>query len=620
MTHAPRSLLPILAILLLASAARIVGAGDYPVWTDEGWSIQVASSHDVAAILSAVAQDRHPPLYFLAIGAWESLAGESRIALRFLSIAAGVLTVAAAYRIGTDAFGRRAGLPGALLLAALPIAVYYGQEVRHYGWLTLFACLTTLFFLRALRRPSHLPLWIAYTLSVALLLYTQYFGVLFLAVQGVIGLFLWRAPRREKARLVGAWIAAGVLYLPWLAVIVTQQLSGFAPGIGGFPGSLATTLPDLLTLAGLLTGGQAALVGGLVMTGMFAPHPLPSPPQRSEGHPLSRLTIFLCGVGLLIGMVAVNLKFGVLAARTVVFLTPMLMLTAGYGLSRLEGRAQGVFAALLVGLMLLQPQIVQPRLDGDLAAQAVAADYTPGDLIILETGWDDNAFRYELALALRDPGAEIVRTLPWVNQLLTPEPVVPHVIDAIRAHRRVWVVNWFQPSQVIPYLEAGEDGFRRVLTRETPTGEQYAGRFPDPAVEAVLFARPDLTGEPRVYGDLLALHDAVLPETARRGERLHVDLWWSAREPLSLDYSVGVFLLDNGGAVRAEQQGPPGDTPTSQWAVDELIFDRHTLSLPSDLSPGTYRLAVNAYWYADPQHPLAVEGQPLAVVGEIQIN
>ena len=92
---------------------------------------------------------------------------------------------------------------------------------------------------------------------------------------------------------------------------------------------------------------------------------------------LERLTIFLCGVGLLIGMVAVNLWFGVLAARTVVFLTPMLMLTAGYGLSRLEGRAQGVFAALLIGLMLLQPQIVQPRLDGDLAAQAVAADYTP---------------------------------------------------------------------------------------------------------------------------------------------------------------------------------------------------------------------------------------------------
>ncbi len=173
-----------------------------------------------------------------------------------------------------------------------------------------------------------------------------------------------------------------------------------------------------------------------------------------------------------------------------------------------------------------------------------------------------------------------------MNQLLTPEPVVPRVLDAVRAHRRVWVVNWFQPSQVIPYLEAGEDGFRRALTRETSIGAQYAGRFPDPTVEAVLFARPDLTGEPRIYGDLLALHDTLIPTTARRGERLHVDLWWSAREPLTLDYSVGVFLLDDSGAARAEQQGPPGDTPTSQWAVNELIFDRHTILIPPDLPPG----------------------------------
>ncbi len=33
-----------------------------------------------------------------------------------------------------------------------------------------------------------------------------------------------------------------------------------------------------------------------------------------------------------------------------------------------------------------------------------------------------------------------------------------------------------------------------------------------------------------------------------------------------------------------------------------------------------YLLAVNAYWYADPQHPLEVNGQPLAVVGNVRVD
>src|SRR5215831_7071934 len=91
-------LIPVLAILLLAAATRIINVSGWPVWTDEGWSTWAASDHHLNVILSRVAQDRHPPLYFLSLSVWWSVAGYSRIALRFLSIAGGLLTVAAVYR------------------------------------------------------------------------------------------------------------------------------------------------------------------------------------------------------------------------------------------------------------------------------------------------------------------------------------------------------------------------------------------------------------------------------------------------------------------------------------------------------------------------------------------
>jgi hypothetical protein len=85
-----RRLVPILAILLLAATTRIVNAGHWPVWTDEGWSTWAASDHHLDVILDKVSQDRHPPLYFLSLSAWWTVAGNSRIALRFLSIASGI--------------------------------------------------------------------------------------------------------------------------------------------------------------------------------------------------------------------------------------------------------------------------------------------------------------------------------------------------------------------------------------------------------------------------------------------------------------------------------------------------------------------------------------------------
>ena len=81
-----KRLLPILAILLLAATVRIINSSSWPPWTDEGWSIYAVSDHNLGVILNReITQDRHPPLYFLSLSAWETVAGDVRSALALVN-------------------------------------------------------------------------------------------------------------------------------------------------------------------------------------------------------------------------------------------------------------------------------------------------------------------------------------------------------------------------------------------------------------------------------------------------------------------------------------------------------------------------------------------------------
>jgi Dolichyl-phosphate-mannose-protein mannosyltransferase len=615
-----RRLTPILAILLLAAVVRIIGAGHWPVWTDEGWSTWAASDHNLGVILGRVALDRHPPLYFLTLSAWWTLAGYSRIALRFVGIASGLIGIAATYRIGLDWFGRRAAIYAALLLSLLDVAIYYSQEIRHYGWLMLAVALMTLYFLRYLRKPRA-SLLILYTLSLVFMLYSLYIGVLVLAVQGVVGLFIWRGSWRDKRNLVLAWLAALILYIPWL-VVISRQLGILEGGIDGLP----TNWDSLVTMAGILFGGQIALSVGLYLLGLWHIAAQPDRGRKSIVW-LAQVTIALSGLGLFVFMFIANLRIGMISARTMVYMTPLLMLICGYGLSLLQRREQGILALALVVVSLSTTDFVQPRLNSNTAGEALAADYTPGDLIILENGWDDNAVRYEVMLAIPNgESADIIRTLPWVDNRDQNLPVLPQVDGEIQAHRRVWIVNWYQPSQVIPFLDQGGDGFVRVLSRETATGDQYKSLYKDLLMREVLFERPQDRGNAYGFGGLLALHDWLIAPQVPQGATLHVDLWWSAIQQLSLDYSASVFLQDQSGKIVAQNDAAPGAQPTTQWLPGILKFDRHNMMIPADLPPGVYKVGIDAYWYGDnKQLPVSaasgsVTSSTIAFVGDVLVT
>jgi hypothetical protein len=87
------------------------------------------------------------------------------------------------------------------------------------------------------------------------------------------------------------------------------------------------------------------------------------------------------------------------------------------------------------------------------------------------------------------------------------------------------------------------------------------------------------------------------------GEPVRVRLWWSADQPIELDYSVGLHLVRGRDGWLADQMdGPPqvtdGPRATSQWATGRYYIEERELRLPYPTGNGTFNiyLAVYQWW------------------------
>ena len=103
------------------------------------------------------------------------------------------------------------------------------------------------------------------------------------------------------------------------------------------------------------------------------------------------------------------------------------------------------------------------------------------------------------------------------------------------------------------------------------------------------------------FGDQLVLlgYDESAGQTPSGGA-VDVTLYWRVQQPLSVEYSVALVVLDDEGHVYAQDDSQhPAGLPTSRWSVTQYGRDGHTLQLTAGTPPGTYRLMVNVYRYPE---------------------
>lgn len=105
------------------------------------------------------------------------------------------------------------------------------------------------------------------------------------------------------------------------------------------------------------------------------------------------------------------------------------------------------------------------------------------------------------------------------------------------------------------------------------------------------------------------------------GGTLSLTLYWQAKAEMESNYTVFVQLLNSNQQVVAQQDLQPqsGAAPTTTWLPGEILTDPYTLSLPSDLSTGEYRIITGMYDSLTGQRMPVSTGEDFVELGTVTI-
>lgn len=277
-------------------------------------------------------------------------------------------------------------------------------------------------------------------------------------------------------------------------------------------------------------------------------------------------------------------------------------LALGWGVQRSHRRMAlwvGLPLALIigvaVGLIALRddPRYIGSRSDVlGLVSQLNATAY-PDDIIFL------GGSEFMLLFMNRLKAPSLLITLPDEPVMPTPDASSRKAIDwAANRTDRLWMVapagyaldeprylESFLTSAYYPQTELVISPYARAVLFNTARSVPLMTR----ALET-----------PLAFESELGLDAVTLPTdlTFRAGETLPLSLLWRTNQPLNEDYQISVQLIAQAdGRLVAQHDSAPqsGLTRTSLWKIGQTYPDPHSLALPIDLTPGSYRIEVIVY-------------------------
>lgn len=263
------------------------------IWIDEAISVQQARLPWGAMLDQLRSVDVHPPGFQALLWGAVRVVGTGTIAVKLVSILAGVALVPALYATGAALWDRRAGSTAAALGVAAPLLVWYSQEARMYSVFMLLGVLALHGQVQAVRR-GRVADWALYAVATAAMLWTQYFAVFPIVVQQlgfVAALWLRRHDRDERRRLLVGWSLASLVAAALLAPLVpfaSDQLDAYrtrragpvrdvpsqagtdVSGVGGDLSVYAVIANGIWAVLGYHADRAMAQIGALWPIGMLA--------------------------------------------------------------------------------------------------------------------------------------------------------------------------------------------------------------------------------------------------------------------------------------------------------------------------------------------------------------
>ena len=256
-------------LLVVSFALRLWRLGDQNLWWDEALAVW-AVRKTLAGVTLWTAGDVHPPLFFWTLWGWIRLAGESPFAVRYVTVAWGMLSVCLAYALGRHLAGPRGGLLALALVGLSRFEVWWSMELRMYMLAGMCVLGATYSLLRWLRRPASSWPLVLYGVLAITALYTLYMSAAVLVLLNLVALVAIMAAARSgvtTSRALRRWLTVQVVvaaaYLPWLAVALPRLSSWRVPGEAASMG-FVVHLWATLTSTGISTD-VGAVRGWVVM-------------------------------------------------------------------------------------------------------------------------------------------------------------------------------------------------------------------------------------------------------------------------------------------------------------------------------------------------------------------
>ncbi len=472
-----------------ALALRLIDLGRRPFWLDEVFTMQRVSLSPAALVHDSFL-NHHMPSFFLILSALVPL-GAPQFWLRVPSAAFGAAAVMLVYLIGKQISGRTAGLVAALVLGLSPTALAFSQEARSYTMemcmilIALFGIAKLAMDVPAASTPLRNPksmraAWALFTLGSAAALDVLGDGLPWVGTANLIfAVLIWQSPNRRALflNILTADLVIAALSGPFYLIMAMTVQNGFSHSFDWIPplnlprlwyniasiymmrvaDSVTFNLMDVSTPAALMW----LIDAGLILAVGFGA-------WRLRGRPAALAAIGLSFLVLPVCMIVISLFKPVLLPRYILWSAAPFAILAGVGASFFmkalpRNGARAAFVAIAVVLMVnLVPYYnaeTKPR--WDIAAQLLAKEVAPGDVIYL----NDKGALPVLRMYL-PPGTETVVLNDAAGSL-------KHAEAAQLQGKRVWAV-FGHAGQSASHHEWPQF-YKKISPLGTPAQIQMAG-------------------------------------------------------------------------------------------------------------------------------------------------
>jgi len=203
----------ILVVMGIAFLVRVVNLGNSFFWYDEAFTAVVARL-PFSRMIQAVSGDVHPPLWYILEWGICRVGGCNEFWLRVLSLLFSLVTIPVLYHVIRHYTTENVSLVTVFMFAVLPTQIHYAQEARMYTLLQFEVVLLAWLYIRGEYKYT----W----LVGAAMLYTHNYAVFYLPALALSALLL-KPDKQQVIKLLWSNGISGVLWLPWLAVLLKQM-------------------------------------------------------------------------------------------------------------------------------------------------------------------------------------------------------------------------------------------------------------------------------------------------------------------------------------------------------------------------------------------------------------